>query len=146
MTALIFMLLGCVTIKIPKYLEDEFPYRKSFSANFDKTFEATLTALKDSGWKVTETTSPAVFKPQRTYDQAKKYEVLIFTEIKQSPLFLASNYVTLNALLRSVDAAHTEVEIRYLSMTVMPFKTFNSYQNDRVVDKIFSKIEHNLRK
>ncbi len=142
---LILVICGCVTVRIPKYLEGEFPYRRSFEANFQNTFDATLKALKDSGWKVTETTSPAVFAPGRTSDKTKKYEILVFTEIKQSAMVLASSYVTLNALLRSTDANHTEVEIRYLSMTAMFFKTVNSYQNDRVVGKIFKKIEQILK-
>lgn len=143
---LVFIIAGCVTVKVPKFLEDEFPYSKSFEANFEKTFTATLQALKDSGWKVTETTSPLVFRPGHISDKTRKYEVLIFTEIKQTAMFLASSYVTLNALLKSSDATHTEVEIRYLSMTALPFKAINSYQNDRVVGKIFNKIEAYLKK
>lgn len=142
---LVLLLAGCVTVKVPKYLEDEFPYRKSFEANFQDTYQAALEALKGSGWKVTDVTNPAVFSPGRISDKSKRYEVLIFTEIKQSALFLGSNYVTLNALLRTIDSSHTEVEIRYLSMTVFPFKTFSSYQNDRAVSKVFNKIEQNLR-
>jgi len=143
---LILLICGCVTVKIPKYLEDEFPYRQSFNASFEKTFAATLKALKNTGWQVSETTSPLVFGPRKASDKSRKYEVLIFTEIKQTPLFLGSSYVTLNALLRSTDPSHTDVEIRYLSMVAILFKTSKSYQNDKLVERIFDKIELNLKK
>ncbi len=143
---LMFILAGCVTVKVPKYLEGEFPYRKSFTANFDRTFAATLGALKETGWKVSETTSPAMLAPRSPAEQEKRYRVMIFTEFKQSPLFLASSYESLNVLVNSADSSHTDVEIRYLMMTALPFKTVNSYQNDRLMEKIFRKIENNLKK
>jgi hypothetical protein len=137
--SLALFLFGCVTVKVPKYLQEEFPYRQDFYANFDQTYNATIGALKELGWKITETTSPAVFNPQ---ESGKQKQVLIFTEIKQTPLFLASAYASLNAYLREIDNQYTEVEIRYI--LVMPF--FKSYQNDALVDKIFDKIKENLKK
>jgi hypothetical protein len=135
----VFLLAGCVTVKVPKYLEEDFPYRQDFYANFDTTFNATSSALKELGWKITETTSPSVFNPQET---SPRKQVLIFTEIRQTPLFLASAYASLNAYLREIDEKYTQVEIRYI--LVMPF--FKSYQNDAMVDKIFNKIKQNLKK
>jgi len=143
---LILMLAGCVTVKVPKYLQDEFPYRQSFAANFDQTFTATLKALKETGWRVSETTSPAMMAPRDVSDKEKRYQVMIFTELKQSPLFLASSYESLNVLVSSADATHADVEIRYLMMTALPFKTVNSFQNDRLVKKIFKKIATQLKK
>jgi len=137
--AFLFLCLGCVTVKIPKYLQEEFPYRKNFSANFDQSFVATTGALKDLGWKITETTTPALFNPQ---ESGTKKQILIFTEIKQTPLFLLSAYASLNAYLREIDENHTQVEIRYI--LVMPF--FKSYQNDAMAGKIFNKIEDKLKK
>ncbi|MDP3143408.1 MAG: hypothetical protein Q8N14_05695 [Candidatus Omnitrophota bacterium] len=135
----VFLLAGCVTVKVPKYLEEDFPYRQDFYANFDTTFNAISSALKELGWKITETTSPSVFNPQET---SPRKQVLIFTEIRQTPLFLASAYASMNAYLREIDEKYTQVEIRYI--LVMPF--FKSYQNDAMVDKIFSKIKQNLKK
>ncbi|MDP2938951.1 MAG: hypothetical protein Q8O13_02560 [Candidatus Omnitrophota bacterium] len=143
---LILSIVGCVTVKIPKYLQDEFPYRKTFETSFENTFTATLKALKDTGWRVTETTSPIMFGPGNEADKSKKYEVLIFTEIKQSPLFLASSYASLNALLKAQDQTHTVVEIRYLSMIALPFKAIKTYQNDRLIERIFKNIELSLKK
>ena len=37
---------GCVTVKVPKYLQDEFPYQKKFYASFDDTLAATKNALQ----------------------------------------------------------------------------------------------------
>jgi len=139
-TALVILfLMGCVTVKVPKYLKEEFPYRQDFYANFDRTFNATSDALKQLGWKITETTTPTVFDPRIT---DHKKQILIFTEIKQTPLFLASAYSSLNAYLREIDEKYTQVEIRYILM--MPF--FKTYQDDALVDKIFEKIKDNLNK
>lgn len=135
----VFLLAGCVTVKVPKYLKEDFPYRQDFYANFDKTFNATSDALKELGWKITETTSPSAFNPQEV---SPRKQILIFTEIRQTPLFLASAYTSLNAYLREIDDKYTQVEIRYI--LVMPF--FKSYQSDALVDKIFNKIKQNLKK
>lgn len=149
MLLLTLSLFGCVTVKIPKYLQDEFPYRRSFEASFERTFESTLRALKNSGWKISETTSPVSLAPKEEVAKTKKYEALIFTEIKQSPLFLTTSYSSLNVLLKTVDAVHTDVEIRYLSMFTLPFlpfKNINTYQNDKLMQRIFKNIELYLKR
>jgi uncharacterized protein YceK len=139
----VFFLVGCVTVKVPKYLQEDFPYRKDFTADFDRSFEATYSALKELGWSIAETTSPSAFDPAKA---VSKRQLLIFTEIRQTPLFLSSAYASLNAYLREIDKDHTQIEIRYLSVLPLPFKNVNSYQNDSLIQKIFARIEKNLKK
>ena len=138
----VLFLVGCVTVKVPKYLHEDFPYRKDFAADFDQTFTATSRALRELGWKITETTSPSAFDPTKA---DAKHQLLIFTEIRQTPLLLASTYASLNAYLREIDPEHTQVEIRYLSVLPLPFKNISIYQNDALIHKIFTRIEKNLK-
>ena len=136
---------GCVTVKIPKYLKDESPYKKKFYASFDKTFAATKQALQDTGWKVTETSSPAVFEQSPSATEKGQKEILIFTEVRQTPLILSSRYMGVNVYLRSADNS-TDVEIRYISVMPMLFKNAETYKNDLVVNKIFERISQLLGK
>lgn len=140
---LIFSILGCVTVNVPKYIHEDFPYRQDFSAGFDDTFNATSKVLRELGWKITETANPASFDP-RNADQRK--QVLIFTEIRQTPMFLSTSYASLNVYLREMDTDRTQVEVRYLYVLPLPLRDHNRYQNDPLVKKIFNKISENLKK
>ena len=59
---LLLMCAGCVTVKVPKYLKDEFPYKKKFYASFEDALTATQRALKEAGWHVSDISSPTVFE------------------------------------------------------------------------------------
>ena len=135
---------GCVTVKIPKYLKDEFPYKKKFYATFDNTLTATKQALKETGWKITEMANPSTFEQDQSVNSKVK-QILIFTEIRQTPLILSSRYMSLNLYLRSLEDA-TDVEIRYISVMPMLFKNSENYKNDDVVNKIFDRISQLLEK
>ena len=143
---LLVVIMGCVTLEMPKYLEEEFQYRKNFDANFNATFAASVNALESLGWKVAETESLPVFKSGAIDESSQEYTALIFTEIKQRSLFIFSTYLTLNVYVRSIDENSSEVEIRYLSITAFPpfFKEKRIDRNDGLVNKIYRKIDKYL--
>ena len=136
------VIAGCITVKVPKYLHQDFPYRQDYAASFERTFSATVGALRESGWSIIETTDPASFEPGANNSGR---QVLIFTRIRQTPLLLISSYSSLNAYLREMDKDRTQVEIRYLHVLPLPFKHFSNYQNDALVKKIFNKISEKLK-
>jgi hypothetical protein len=136
-------IMGCVTVEMPKYIHEDFPYRQDFSAGFEPTFYATVETLKELGWSITETTDPAAFDPGM---KDKRRQILIFTQIRQTPLFLISSYSSLNAYLREMDKDRTQVEIRYLYVMPLPFKNRSSYQNDPLIKKIFNRITEKLNR
>ena len=135
---------GCVTVKIPKYLKEEFPYKKRFYADFDETLKATQQALKDTGWVMTEIVNPSLYEQNQAGESSEK-QVLIFTEVRQTPLIFSSRYMSLNLYLRTTGDA-TDVEIRYLAITPMLFKNSESYKNEEVISKIFNRISQLLEK
>ncbi|MFA5060478.1 MAG: hypothetical protein WC676_07625 [Candidatus Omnitrophota bacterium] len=144
--AMALLLAGCVTVKIPKYLQDEFPYKKQYFHNFDDTLAATTKALENLGWRISETTHPSVFEHGPDTQESGPRQVLIFTEVRQTPLILSSRYMSLNVYLKQADGNSTDVEIRYVSVMPVLFKSVQNYKNDSVVYKIFDQISELLEK
>ncbi len=136
---MVVFLSSCVTVKFPRYLKDEFPYKKQYDASFDKTYQATTQALKELGWAIKDTSYPAVFEQKALSGYKDSRQVLIFTDIRQTPLLFSTRYMGLNIYVWS-KGNQTEVEIRYLAMTPVLFKSTQSYKNDAVVSKIFKRI------
>ena len=50
----------------------------------------------------------------------------------------------MNAYVHEIANSEIEVEIRYLTVTSMMFKSFYGYKKDQAVERIFSKIEESL--
>ena len=137
------VLTGCSTIDIPQYLQDKNPYQKTFYKSFDKTLEATRQALAELGWKVAKETQPSVYERNRVVEEGEGQAILIFTDVRRTPFFLGSRYARLNIYLRGGEKV-AEVEIRYLTISSLTFKTFRSYKNDAATERIFKKIEEKL--
>jgi len=135
--------VGCVTVKIPKYLKSENPYRKEFFASYKDTLDATKKTLDVLGWEITDTVHPSLFEQGADFDEKENRQVLIFTEARQTPLFLSSRYITLNVYVWPLDNS-TNVEIRSFSVTPVLFNNIESYKNDSIVNKIFNQIEKEL--
>ena len=133
--ALLVVLSGCVTVKIPKYLPSENAYKKKFFLPFDDVLVAAKQALIDTGWQINDMASPSIFE-QEASTQTQGKQILIFTETRQTPLILLSRYKSINVYLRSVDDG-TEVEIRYMGMTQILFINSKNYKNDDVVNKVY---------
>jgi len=142
------LLIGCVTIKMPETIQEDFAYKKVFKADFEKSIKAAAASLEDFGWKVADISRSKLIKQDRTLDKSTIYLAYILTEIKQTQLFLTSAYSTFNVRVEPIDDVQTEIAIRYLS--VMPIPPFYnkkiSYKNDKLVDKIYSDIEKYLSK
>ena len=138
----VLFLAGCVSVKIPKYLQDKFPYKKKFYADFETTLKAAEQALRDTGWKISETANPGAFE-QGDLSGNEAKQILIFTEVRQTPLILSSRYMNLNVFVRTADNG-TEVEIRYASVVPVVFQGRENYKNDAVVEKVFNRISELL--
>ena len=137
---------GCVSVKIPRYLEDSSTYLKKFYAPFEETFAATQKTLQEQGWVISDTVDPAIYEQMANYDSKRGKQTLIFTETRQTSLLLFSRYTNLNVYVRSLDSSSTEVEIRYHSVTPLFFKSLKSTKNDHFVDKLFELIAKSLEK
>lgn len=138
----VLFLAGCVSTKLPQYLSDVNPYKKEFYAPFAQAAHAAQTALTEAGWKISGEGNPSVYEQSAGQ---RSQETILFTEVRQTPLFLGSRYYKVNVILRSNDTM-TEVEIRYLTITAVPFKNIESYRNDKAVEKLFERIAELLKK
>lgn len=137
----LLLCLGCASVMIPNYIHDEHPYSKKLYADFDKVLEATQQALKESGWEVAKTTDPSIFERNKTPVDPHSRGALLFTEIRQTSLFLGSRYARMNIYLSAGPDNTTDVEVRYLTVTSVPFKSFYNYRNDRFVQKLLTRLE-----
>ena len=135
---------SCVSVKIPRYIENESSYKRKFYASFDETLEAAQTTLADEGWTVVETKDPRIYEQNSNYDSTTGKQLVLFTETRQTSLILFSRYSNLNAFIRSLDKSSTEVEIRYYSATLLLIHTFKSTKNDRFVDHLLDQIAQSL--
>lgn len=142
------ILIGCVTIKIPEQIKEEFPYKRVFNASFDNSIRAGADALEDLGWKVAYISRSKLIKKDRTLDKEPKYQAYIFTEIRQVQLFLTSSYSTFNVRAEALADGNTEISIRYLSITPIPpfYKKKFNYRNDKLIERLYKNIESNLNK
>jgi len=142
---LVLCVSGCVTVQLPRYVQDKHPYKKQFFVPFNDAYNATDQAIKDLGWKILEVTNPTIYEQEKSSVSESAKSILILTETRQTPLFLSSRYMTLNVFLREQDNG-TEIEIRYGSSMFVLIKNVKSYRNDLVVNKIFNRIEELLKK
>jgi len=142
---LILTLGGCASINIPNYIHDKHPYQQTYYASFDKVHNATIEALKDLGWAIEKETDPALFERTRETKNESRQQILIFTEIRQLLFFVGSRYARVNVYLQITADKATEVEIRYVTVTSMLFKSFYDYKNKKAVNRIFKRIEENLK-
>jgi hypothetical protein len=140
---LLLSLTGCVSINVPNYIQDKNPYKKTFYGPFDKVQEAITKAFEESGWAIEKESKPDLFERERALGNDSK-QTLIFTEARRSSFFVGSRYARINAYLNETTNNETEVEIRYLNVTIVMFKSFYRYKNDQAVERIFSKIEERL--
>jgi len=136
---LVLFCLGCTTTRIPAYIQDKNPYVKRFPAGFEATSAAVEQTLADMGWEIDETTDPIVYEQDRINDLDEK-QVLLLTTIRQTGMFLGTRYAKMNIYLRSKKEV-SEVELRYVTITVTPLKTLTSYRNDSAAQRILDHVE-----
>lgn len=141
---LILTLSGCASINIPSYITDKHPRQNTFYATYDQVYNATTKALNDLGWSIETESDPALFERERESQDSSHQQTLIFTDIHKISFFVGSKYTRLNVFLQIAADKATEVEIRYVKVTSLLFKTFTNYKNDHLTDRLFKRIEKNL--
>ena len=137
--------LGCSSTNIPNYVKDKHPYKKIFYADFDQAVDATKKTVEELGWIVTKSTDPGVYEQNRATESETARQILLFTEVRQTALFLGSRFAKMNIFLRSISKNETEIEIRYLTVTSVTFKDVYSYRKDSFVNKVFKLIDEKLK-
>ena len=141
---MMFAVSGCVSVKIPKYITDKNPYKKTVLSPYDEVLIATRKALEETRWTVTDVTDPGMYEHNRDEGEGGK-QCLIFTETQQAARVLYSRYTTINVYLRALKDG-TEIEIRYLARRPFLFMMSETYRNDRLVDRIFDEIQSDIKK
>ena len=136
---------GCVSVQIPQYLRDKHPYKKEYFASYDETLAAVKKVLKNAGWKISSITDPSIFEETAQNKNPEGKKILLFTENKQTSMFLFSSYSQLNIYVRALKNS-TEVEIRYEAILPLPFKQFRSFRNDSFVNRLLNQIADQLDK
>ncbi len=139
-----FSLIGCASVGIPKYIKDNHPYKHTFYADFDTVLDATLRTLDDLDWKVAAKSDPAIYEQNKVLKDPQAQQILILTEVRPAPLSAGKKNARLNIYLLQNQDKRTEVEIRYLTLTSVPFKSFFDYKADAIVDKILQVIDEKL--
>ena len=135
--------MGCANIMIPSYIQDRNPYQRTLYASFDTIYKVAVEAFDAAGWAIEKEVEPQLFERGRALEADDK-QTLILMEIRQSYFFIGSKYARINIYLRETATNETEVEIRYVKVTSMMFKSFYGYKSDRMVDRIFQDIEARL--
>jgi len=140
---LLLVLAGCASVSIPHYIQDKYPYKRTFYAQFNEVREIVMRAFERSGWAIEKESEPALFERESGLRSGGK-ETLFFSKIRQTSLFVGTRFSRVNAYVRASSDNETEVEIRYVTVTSAAFKNFNDYKNDRAVERIFKYIEERL--
>ncbi|HOD12395.1 MAG TPA: hypothetical protein PLO93_06350 [Candidatus Omnitrophota bacterium] len=137
------VLAGCITVQMPQYLKDKNPYRQEFYTSYDKAVTATTHALERLGWKITREVNPVVFESDKAAAEAQPHQVILFTNVRQTSMFLSSRYTMLNVLIKE-NNEKVEIEVRYYSVLSVAIKNMESYKNDGLVQKVFAEIEKSI--
>ena len=139
-------LTGCASVAIPNYIQDEHPYRKEFYGAYDDVLNAVTQGLHDLGWEVAKAADPSVFEQGPSSQTPGQRQILIFTEIRQTALFVGTRYARINVYLNAPSPTTVNAELRYITVTSVPFKSFNSYRNDGFAKRLFDHVEKILAK
>jgi hypothetical protein len=134
--ALLF--LGCSSVRIPSYLQDKHPYTKRFHGNYEQTMAAVKQTLAEFGWEIAEETDPLVYEQDRIHDLDEQRKMII-TKSRQTSLFIGTRYGKMNIYVFSKKNI-SEVEIRYLTVTSIAFKSFRDFRDDAAAERIYTQI------
>lgn len=134
--------VGCSSVRIPTYLQDQSPYTRRFHADFEKASSGVTQALKELGWGIEEITDPLVYEQDRIHDLDEQ-RTMIITKTRQMPLFIGTRYARMNIFIRSKKNI-SEIEIRYLTITSFALKSFKNYRNKKEAERIFHQISNFL--
>ena len=138
----IFFLAGCTSLQFPAYIQDKNPYTQKFYAGHDEVVTAVKKSLTDLGWQVDGTADPTTYEQQRVPEPDSE-DVLIYTQVRQTPMFVWTAYRRVNVIVHSKSNT-SDVEIRYSKVNAFPFKQFKGYRNDKLAKRIFQHITDDL--
>ncbi len=141
---LAFVLTGCSTVKIPEYIQDENPYTKNFFSSYPATLKAVQEVLSDLGWVIEELKDPSVYERSEGLDDPFSEKVLLITEVKEKAFVVGTRYSRLNVYVSSIEQDKTVVEVRFLTVTAMPYSSIRSYEHEFSAERILKKIEEKL--
>jgi hypothetical protein len=133
---------GCASLQFPAYIQDKHPYTQRFYADHDEVLAAVKKNLGELGWQIEGTADPLTYEQNRI-PEAGSQDVLLFTEVRQTPKILWTSYVRLNVFVQTKNKV-SDVEIRYSKINSFPFKQFKKFRNDRLVKRIFQRITDSL--
>ncbi|OGX08257.1 MAG: hypothetical protein A2Z88_07855 [Omnitrophica WOR_2 bacterium GWA2_47_8] len=137
--------LGCVGVKIPKYLSQKSPYAKKLYVNFEEAVRLTEKALTDLKWSIDEKVDPAMYEQDMASLEPDQKRIMIFTKVRQTPLFLGTCYAKMNILLNASNDGTTQMEIRYLTVNSFTVRNIESYKNEAAANKIFEYIDRLIK-
>lgn len=140
----VLSIAGCTSVEIPPYVQDKNPYIQKFYAGFDEVLNAATITLEGQGWKIEKQTDPSVYELTKLSDGSPSREILVVTQVRMTSFFLGTRYSKLNVYVRALTERSTEVEVRSLNITSLPFKSFRGYKRDRFVKKFFDQIQSRL--
>jgi len=140
---IVFALFGCSTVSIPNYVQDKNPYKKIIYSPYDDVLMAVMQTIEDAGWTITSSKDPVIFEQSKIIDSNAK-QTLLFTDTRSFPVVVGTRYAKLNAYIRFAAVNETEVELRYLTVNSVLFKSFNSYKHDMAVERMFKNVEKHL--
>lgn len=139
--SLIFI-VGCTSLQIPAYVPDKHPYTQRFYGNHQEVVEAAKKSLHDIGWQVEGTADPLTYEQARL-PEAGSDNILLFSQVRQTPMFLWTTYRRVNVAINSKDKV-SDVEVRYTKINLFPFKQFKSFRNDKLAKRIFQRLTDHL--
>ena len=138
LVCVVFILTGCASLQLPAYVQDKHPYVQRFYGEHQEVVEAAKKGLGDFGWQVEGTADPSVYEQNRIPEPGSE-NILLFTQVRQAPMFLWTSYFRLNVFISSKNKT-SDVEIRYSKVKSFSFKGFKGYRNDKLIKQIFQRI------
>ena len=135
--SLIFV-VGCASVEFPAYIQDKHPYTQRFYGEHKEVLEAVTNSLKDFGWQIEGTADPVVYEQARAAEPGSE-NILLFSQVRQSPRILWTTYSRLNVFISSKNKV-SDVEIRYTKIKPLPIKQFKGFRNDNLSKEIFQHI------
>lgn len=138
------LLTGCSTVVVPKYIRDEHPYEKVLYSDYEGALAAVREVLTARGWEIAETADPAVYEYHKALASAGRRQVLLFTNVRTGAYIFGTRYHRVNVYLREITTQTTSLEVRYMTVSSIPFRTFYNYRKDKAAGKLISVIEQGL--
>ena len=107
--------------------------------------EVESSGFNELGWEIKEEANPGVYEREWKVTDPRVDHVLIFTDYNKSNYLVTSSHDVINAYIRTTLDGSCDVELRYMSFSMVSFKKFYNYENDKLIEKIYTRIEEALQ-